>query len=57
MRLDDRAADPQPHDHPFWLGRIKGLEQPPHIVLVNTDARVLHCDQQLSGFMRLRLDQ
>jgi hypothetical protein len=57
MRLDDRAADPQPHAHPFRLRRIKRLEQPLHVLLINTDTRVSHCDEQLFGFVRLGLDQ
>jgi hypothetical protein len=57
MRLDDRAADPQPQAHPFRLRRTKRFEQPPHVLLINADAPVLHCDEHLSGFARLGTDQ
>src|SRR6516164_6846872 len=45
MRLDDRAADRQPHAHPVGLGRIEGLEQAVEVRRVEPRAGVLYLDE------------
>jgi len=47
MRLDDRAADRQPHAHPVGLGRIEGLEQAVEVRRVEPRAGVLYLDEHI----------
>ena len=42
--LDDRAADHQPQDHAFWLGRVEGGKDPIQVLRVKPDAGVLDGD-------------
>ena len=44
VRLDDLAADRQPHAHAVRLGRIKGIKEMIHSFGLKPETRVLHCD-------------
>src|SRR5262245_56112965 len=45
VRLDDRAADCQPHAHPVRFSRVKGLEEPLPTLRVQPNTAVLHGHQ------------
>ncbi len=54
MRVDDGAADRQPHAQAAGLRGEEGAEQPVDGVRVDPDARVLHGHQQLIAAVRPR---
>src|SRR5262245_65338061 len=56
MRLDDRAADRQPHAHPVMLSRVKGLEEPLPTLRVQPNTAVLHGHQYRARVVELGAD-
>src|SRR3977135_657474 len=54
--LDDRAADRQSHSHAAGFGGEEGVEQPIHVLGGDSDAAVLHRNQDLVCFVPLRSD-
>src|SRR5438034_3685479 len=56
MRLDDRAADRQPHAHPAGLGREEGAEYLIQVVRGDAAAGVLHGHTDAIVVVRLGSD-
>jgi hypothetical protein len=54
--LDDRAADRQSHSHAAGFGREEGVEQPIRVPGGDSDAAVLHGNQDLVCFVLVRSD-
>src|SRR5262245_48642358 len=56
VRLDDGAADREPHAHPIRLGRVKGLEEPLPTLRVQSNTAVLHGHQYRARVVGLGAD-